>query len=507
MSGDALATQPAAPLDAALYEPLGGAEPMGKPLSDEAAMELGLALPEDSAEAMNALSERRERILELLGKHRDLRLYVRLFETETRLRGVPGFHAALHLLHAVLTRHWETLHPAPPEGDARIARMTAFGVLRQKRLIWRLDETVLFDAGGFDREIALRAFYLSTERHVKTRRFPPKDDETVYPVEGLKGIIARADKGAAVAEAHAALVASAALLRELGRFLSNCEGYESIRFDDLAKDVDIFVDALEPFLPDDAAPAEEAAGAPSDGAPAEGAAAAAPTAQPGQIATRAEAIALLDAILLYYAEEGRSSPIALALLKLRGMMDWTFDQWMDEVASDWPDKVALRFYGTDTADFTVEALAGEAGDAPADEAHAGGPPEALTEALDALESALASLREADGVAEAAGDALETAAAAAAAAREAAAHFPAAASAAPSPARPLDAGSIRSSADVKAALKRLAVFFRTAEPSSPAYLCFEKVAELVDRGFLDILRRVAPNGVGSAALILAQAESE
>lgn len=488
MTDEAAARPPSAPLDEELYASFGGAAAMGEPVPDEIGMELGLALPEDRAEAMHPLAQRRDRILDLLERHRDLRLYIRLFETETRLRGIEGCHASLHLLHAVLTKFWEEIHPAPPEeGDARIARMTAFGVLRQKRLIWRLDETVVFDAGGLDREITLRAFYIATEQHAKTRRFPPRETETLYPVEGLRGVIARADKAEAVAQAHAALVSIAALLRALGAFLGNCEGYQSIRLDDLAKDVDIYADALAPFLSEPVGAGEPEA-APEEGAAEDAPAAAQPQGQPAgaaKLATREDAAALIDAVLAYYAANARSSPVALGLLKLRSMMDHSFEDWMNEVAPDWPERAALSLVGADMAGF---ASAGEGASAPSP---------ALGDELDALDAAIAGLRE-EGEPDPAR--IEAVEAAAAALRAAAAPSATAVEGAAAP-------QIGSTADVRAALKRLAAYFRAAEPSSPAYLCFEKMLELVDRGFLDILHRIAPRGVGSASLVLAEAEPD
>jgi type VI secretion system protein ImpA len=467
---------------------------MGNPLPNETAMELSVPLSRDQAPAHNELVSRRDRILQLLEGSRDLRLYVRLVEAEARLRGLPGFHAGFHLLDSALRTFWDEMHPTPPDrDDTRFQRMNALGVLRQSRLVWQLDKTVMFDAGGFDKEITLRTFYLATGRHLKTRRFPPSEGETVYEADSLQQIIARADKGKAVVAAHAALVASQGLLRGLGIFLAE-RSYESVRLGDLAADLDVFIEALAPFL------SAKVSADPTDGPPAEGESA---TGDVGDeieaeatdaIRSREEAMAVLDAVLGYYTVNAPSSPVAVALVRIRGLMYATFDRWIAEVAGSWPDVVSLSLTNVDLSGL-IPTPPDHSGAPISPSAVTVAPQPALLSALEAIEEVRAALAGNEAVSEAAaaeirrlGAALEAAQAAVGAVSDVA-----------------GTERIRDRPGVRRALQRLAVFFRTAEPSSPAYLCFEKLIDLVDRGFLDILRRVAPQGVSSAALVLTRRE--
>ena len=459
-------------LDDSFYQVLSGGEPMGAPLPVEQLMALDQPIETEGEAALVAYDARREAAADLLEKGRDLRAYVRFVEAHAILEGPKGLHAGLHLLDAVVRAHWDAIHPAPPGDPAAInARRRAFAPLREPKLASWFDRLVLFDAGGFERAVTIRHAWLLPESQPATRgRRPAREGETVYDAASFTALVARAEAAEAVSSVHAALTASAAILKGMQAFFAAMPDYDSLRFAALAAELEVYAAILAPFATITAAAAETA------DATAEGdasTAAASPTSAPagpalGVPTSRADALALFDAVIAFYAETSRSSPVALALVKLRSLEAASFAEWLRELEPESPDDVRLWLGNVELA---------EAPEAPA----TGGPD------LDALTAAVAVLAAHEGAMAVAPEEIAAVQAALAALQPAA-----------TPAPPV----IRDRAAVRQALQRLATYYRHAEPSNPASLCFERLIDLVDRSFLDILKRVAPKGLNSAALRLA-----
>ena len=57
----------------------------------------------------------RKLALNLIHRSRDLRILARFCEIEANVNGPFGFHAALHLLHHYISKHWNDVHPAAGE--------------------------------------------------------------------------------------------------------------------------------------------------------------------------------------------------------------------------------------------------------------------------------------------------------------------------------------------------------------------------------------------------------
>jgi hypothetical protein len=184
---------PAEPFDAALYALLGGASPMGAALAAEILAALDVPIAADTDGARAALEERREQAVAALGRCRDLRLYARLAEAQARLEGPKGLHAGLHLLAGAVRDFWDEMHPGPAgEEDADNARRRAFTPFRARDLIAGYEKLTLFDAGGFQRRITLRAFGHTADLRLRTRRRQPAAGETVYPPAVIEALVVRA---------------------------------------------------------------------------------------------------------------------------------------------------------------------------------------------------------------------------------------------------------------------------------------------------------------------------
>ena len=192
-----------------------------------------------------------------------------------------------------------------------------------------------------------------------------------------------------------------------------------------------------------------------------------------------EVQALLDAVIGYYAAEERSSPIPLVLLKIREMMGATFTDWLAAVAAGGSENAALAIDGINLAQLD-ELPPGKSG--------AEAPPETHP-SIAALDKALAALSANEAAVAGAAQEIEMLVAAVAEARVAITAGP--------DARARPANAIRDRAAVREALQRLTLYYRSAEPSSPMSVCFERIIHLVDRPFLDIVRELAPDGKQAA----------
>jgi type VI secretion system protein ImpA len=62
------------------------------------------------------------------------------------------------------------------------------------------------------------------------------------------------------------------------------------------------------------------------------------------------------------------------------------------------------------------------------------------------------------------------------------------------------GEIRSRADVVRTLDALCDYYARNEPSSPVPMLLTRAKRLVDKGFMEIMRDLAPAGVSEAELI-------
>jgi hypothetical protein len=557
---------PEEPLDPDLLKPLGGAEPMGPPLDDAEIMPLELAVPKgDPADrdtfnydaAVGGYAQRRDAAAELLERTRDLRLYVRLAEALAWTDGPKAFHGALAGLAHMVRGHWEDIHPGPADDPAaQSLRVRAFTPLRNRLLANAFEPTVVFDAKERDGEITLRMIYHAAGRHDVTRLRRTASGETVYPADGMHGLVARVGAGPALAALRDAMLGAAGALRDLQAFFAEQEGFDTLRFAGdgrrrgLIDELEDFAAALAAFVPEEAAAAAAPAGAEGE-APAEGGeaapAAAAPSPQPPtDLPTRADALALLDDVLRYFARSARSSPIALALIKIRQMENATFYQWLEETVQEGRDWAQLPIWNADAslldryAEEASEGGEGEAGEAAAPSGGRAGHLGAIEETSHQLRSLMWDVDSLVAAFDRTRQDLESHAAALAEARDRlsageadvalpeAPEAPSAPSldptvfrdiadrlqaaqealaAEPAAAAPARAGAPRGRvADrngVRAALLSLGRHWRATEPSSPAALALEKLAEMVDLAFIDVVRHVAADDVSRPALRLAR----
>lgn len=442
--------------------------------------------------------------LRLLKRSKDMAILEPMVRAQCATRGVQGAAAALDLMRRSLADFWEGLHPAADEDGDYFDRVMFLTALDQA--LPDLLETGAIHMSPRAGPVTVRTFAIAAGAA------RPKGDELALESGQLEALVGDED-GALEAVAVTIRAAREARdqLEEIAAFVSGQDGADPVAFGQSVASLERLLGYLEPF---DKAPAA-AEGATEAAVTVEPAAAAEAPAgpAPGMIADTDEALALIDAIIAWYGQHARSSPVPLILIKIRGLVGSDFAKLLDTVAPEGPGKAALKLGDIDASALDqARPAAGGNGAAPV-------PAAAIAEATaaaDAIEAALGTLGNGaartgaegeDATPDAAdGAAPPDIAGAVTNAQAALRSLRDALSRASNGGSPPDApspGAIAHRADVVAALQRLARFFAENEPSSPVSGFLDRSKDLVTRGFTDIVAELAPGGRATAELRLSR----
>jgi len=276
----------------------------------------------------------------LLARTRDLRVAVPWCRARMHLGGSVELPESLRLLHGLLDRFWEDLHPRldPDDGDpfARISTMGSLaeldGLLGDARNVPLLNDRRLGDLRARDIEVALD-------------RIPARADEALVPLGHIQGLLAdHADLATRIREAMAEAKDNLAALQ---RLMNDRFGIE--------RSVDVkplrgMLDAIMSVLPAPQAGAAEGSGA--EGAPAAHAASDTPAVR-GQrrggvlgIDSREDAIKAINLVCAYLERAEPTNPAQLLLRRAERLIDRNFLQLIKQFAPDAMNEVA-RVMGVD----------------------------------------------------------------------------------------------------------------------------------------------------------------
>jgi type VI secretion system protein ImpA len=333
-----------APIDIdALLEPLSPAAPCGENLEytpEFAAMlaavagkpeqQLGEAVVAAVAPAWDDVAERCQG---LLATTRDLRVAVRLTQALLHLHGLPGLGAGLRLTRGWIDCHWNDLHPRldPDDGFDPAIRLTAVALLCNLAAIVHplRDATPLLQGA---------AGHAITLRHVQEAH----GDEGASPgVREIDEAGARTDVNAlraAAAAAHAARTDARAIDAALA---AQAGAAFTMDFEPLHKALGEIDDLMTAWLARREPPPEE----PADAAPAPAAddtglpPVAAPAARPPRapLASRADAMRVLDDLCRWFHDHEPSHPVPILLERARRWIEMDFMDLLRDVA---PEAVA-----------------------------------------------------------------------------------------------------------------------------------------------------------------------
>lgn len=277
----------------------------------------------------------------LFGRTRDLRVAVLWVRSAVQLEGFAALPAGLRLVHGLLERYWDTLHPLPdPDDNDPYARMNALALLREPEgLIGDLRQAALFHQRGMA-DLRLRTI------EIALGTMPPRADETALTRGQLEAMLA----GALAEEPQLRGQVQAALqhVKALISFLNERVGIENAV--DL-KPLYSQINTLAGVLPAAAAEAPEA----GDGEDAAGEATEAGGAGPaarsrkglsGSVESRDDALRAIDMVCDYLERTEPTNPAQLLLRRARRLVNRNFLQLMKELAPDALNEVA-RVMGVD----------------------------------------------------------------------------------------------------------------------------------------------------------------
>jgi len=264
---------------------------------------------------------------ELMQRTRDLRVAVGLARALLGHDGAPGLAAGLALVAALLSAHWELLHPqldADDDNDPTLRLNTLAALVEPGGMLRQLRDLPLVEA---------RAIGVFSLRDIEAAAEPngSEDAATIAPATILAAFDAASKDDLAVT--CAALDAAGASVGEIEAALAGRLGSGmGIDLTPLAVLLQRAAGQLRPHL-------AVAAGAPA-GEAAQEAGTPAAVRHDGDIADRADVVRLLERICAWYARAEPSSPVPLLLQRARGLVDMNFTELMEELAPDGLNQLA-----------------------------------------------------------------------------------------------------------------------------------------------------------------------
>jgi type VI secretion system protein ImpA len=281
----------------------------------------------------------------LFERTRDLRVAVPWCRARLHLGGLVELPESLRLLHGLLERFWEDLHPGlDPDDRDPMARITAMSSLSEL-------EGLLGDARNVavlaDRRLGgLRA----RDIEVALDRLPPRADDPVVALSHVQGLLA--DHADAAGRVREAVGEAQDQLKALQQLMNDRFGIE--------RSVDVkplrgLLDAVASVMPaSEAAESSSTDEASADDVPPQAAAAAeAPPAgsrqrrgAPLSIDSREDAVKAINLVCAYLERAEPTNPAQLLLRRAERLIDRNFLQLIKQLAPDAMSEVA-RVMGVD----------------------------------------------------------------------------------------------------------------------------------------------------------------
>lgn len=261
----------------------------------------------------------------LLARTKDLRVALMLVRALVRIYNLPGLRDGLALLHGLIERYWEQVHPVPDPADPRdlITRMNVLAQLADPNGLLQDVRSALVVAAGAHGRVSVRDILLAAGRT------QPASGETVLSQAQIdSALAAAAEQGSASIEAPAA---AAALVKAIETLLADKAGAVG------APDLRPLADLLKPVVAACANASASLAGAAAaatttaEGTAPDTARAAPPS---GEIRTREDAMQALDSVCKFYERTEPGNPAPLLIRRAQRLIGKTFVEILQDLAPD-----------------------------------------------------------------------------------------------------------------------------------------------------------------------------
>lgn len=317
-----------------LSKPLSDEQPCGEDLEYDAAFqsmetalesrdeqEMGDATLEATGPDWAAVAEHAQ---DLLGRTRDMRVFVHLAVAGLNLKGVPAFHQVLVALNNNLDAVWDDVHPLlDPDDD--------FDPMMRMNVLQNLDDYENV-RGGMRRSplVELKgvgAFSLDDLDVARGLR-PAAEGEDPPDLALITGAFADANLEELQATGDSVQGALDELARLAEIWSKKTDNYDQPGLDNTLSTLRDLQAALAEFAPAGVASVEE------DAVTGEAGGAVAAAAVPGAINTPDDVIKTLDRICDYYRKNEPSSPIPVLLQRAKGLVSRDFFEILEDLAPD-----------------------------------------------------------------------------------------------------------------------------------------------------------------------------
>lgn len=277
----------------------------------------------------------------LLERSRDLRIAVYWARAQVHLEGARTLVASMRLVHGLLERYWDDLHPRLDDGDA-YARVNALNDMASAAgLIGDLRQSTIVAGRGYG-ELRGR------ELEIALGMLEPREGEAAMSTAQLEHLLA--DAVAEEPKLRHFAGAAVARIEQIDALMQEKVGYGNAPELGTLKSL---LSGLQGLMPAEAAeepPADEGAGTEADdGSAAADAPAAAPAPRrggarggglPGSIETREDALRAIDLVCAYLERTEPTNPAQFFLRRARKLVDKNFIELVRELAPDSLEQVA-----------------------------------------------------------------------------------------------------------------------------------------------------------------------
>ncbi|WP_342113480.1 type VI secretion system protein TssA [Pseudoduganella sp. OTU4001] len=261
----------------------------------------------------------RQQALELMTRSKDLRVALLLTRALVRMEHLPGLRDGLDLIHAMLERYWDLVHPRLEDDDPGMRMNTLAALADRDAMMLDVRDAVLVRAGPL--KITVRDLL------VAQGRLKPTSGEGEHSQAQINAAIAgAAAQDRSTVEAVQACVARIGAIHAL---LIDKVGAG------LATDLKPMSDMLKYVAQGCQAALGEAGLAPDAGEAATPASEAAATpALPGEIRSRDDAMRLLDTICVFFERTEPGNPAPLLIRRAQRLMNKSFVEIIQDLAPD-----------------------------------------------------------------------------------------------------------------------------------------------------------------------------
>ncbi len=301
----------------ALLQPVSDDAPAGPDLSYDPTretIEQAFSTPQDDVDWDATIRA----IVEQMARTRDLWLAVYLARAGARAGRLAVVGDALDLLAGYIERFWDSAHPTVEDYGIEGRRGACESLVRIAEFLAPLRRVPLIDhprlgsfsGGDFER--------FAAEGPAADGYGPFRAALADTPVDRI------AEERDQLAQIRAAILRTDRVLSER----SEQVGQTGTNFAATYDTIDSIVDAMQPFVA--ASPAAVDAAHMPDSSPS--IAAGSPATAPGRIASRDDVARAIDSIVEYYARSEPSSPIPIALVRIKGWIAMDFVSILDDIA-------------------------------------------------------------------------------------------------------------------------------------------------------------------------------